>query len=91
MIKCVYIIIIIIINFFILSLYKMEQKYDNLFKKLDKISSDIECKHILQDKIYRRFIKNICNNKLKTIKEIKNIAHNVNKHVVKKDKNNWYA
>ena len=44
---------------------------------------DNERSHILQDKIYRKFIKDI--------EDIKIIALLINKHVVKYDKGRWYA
>ena len=41
-------------------------KYNKLFIKFDKINNDNEKSHILQDKIYRTFIKDISTNKFKT-------------------------
>ena len=46
---------------------------------------------MLQDKIYRKFVKDICNNNLSTLTDIKKIADYMNKHIVKHDKNRWYA
>jgi len=74
---------------------KLENNYYSLFMKLEKlnISDNIEDAHILQDKIYRKFIKDICNNKLSSLEDVKKIAYYMNKYVVKYDKENtrWYA
>lgn len=66
-------------------------KYNSLFIKLDKVKDDNEMSHIIQDKIYRKFIKDIVDNKLNTLADIKIIANEINKKVVKKDKDIWYA
>jgi len=74
---------------------KLENKYYSLFMKLDKLNNteDIESSHILQDKLYRKFIKDICNDKLSSLEDIQKIADYMNKYVVKydKEKNRWYA
>jgi hypothetical protein len=69
------------------------KKYNLLFIKLEKLNkdNDNESSHILQDKIYRKFIKDICNNKFKTLDDIKKVANYMNKNVVKNDINRWYA
>jgi hypothetical protein len=73
----------------------LEKSYDLLFNKFTKseLAEDTEYAHVLQDKIYRKFIKDICNNKLKTLEDIKKTAKLINKKVVKydKEKNRWYA
>jgi hypothetical protein len=45
---------------------QLEKKYYSLFIKLEKLNNShyVEDSHILQDKLYRKFIKDICNNKL---------------------------
>ena len=40
---------------------------------------------------YRKFIKDICNNKFKTLDDIIKVANYMNKIVVKNDINRWYA
>lgn len=72
---------------------KLENDYDSLFENIEKLNqkNDNERAHILQDRIYRKFIKDICNNKFKTLRDIKLIANDMNKYVVKKDKKRWYA
>lgn len=71
---------------------QLEQKYNSLFMKLEKLNQiDNESSHILQDKIYRKFIKDICNNKFTTLKDIKKVANYMNKNVVKHDKERWYT
>ncbi len=71
---------------------ELENKYNLLFIKLEKLNKeDNESSHILQDKIYRTFIKDIHNNKFTTLKEIQKVAKYMNKNVVKHDKGRWYA
>ena len=75
------------------------EKYNKLFKKLFKLNTnaygdntgDNEMSHILQDKIYRKFVKDIASNKIKKIEDIQEIASLINKHVIKYDKGRWYA
>ena len=71
----------------------LEKKYNLLFTKFEKLQDegDNELSHILQDKIYRTFIKDICNNNFSSLKEIKQIANFINKNIVKNDKGRWYA
>ena len=38
-----------------------------------------------------KFIKDICNDKFTTFEDIKKIANDMNKNVVKHDKGRWYA
>jgi hypothetical protein len=70
-----------------------EKQYETLFNKLNKLNqdNDNEASHILQDKIYRKFIKDIINDKFTTMTIIKKFAKNMNKYVVKEDKGRWYA
>ena len=72
---------------------QLEQKYISLFIKLEKLEGENEFSysHILQDKIYRKFIKDICNNKFTSLKEITKVANSINKNVVKYDKGRFYA
>ena len=70
---------------------KFDKEYNLLFIKLDKVKDDNEIAHIIQDKIYRKFIKDICNNKINTLADIKILANMMNNNVVKKDKARWYA
>lgn len=67
----------------------IKKQYEALFDKLNNMQ-DNESSHILQDRIYRKFIKDICAGKISS-RDIKKIAHEMNEHVVKKDKNRWYA
>jgi hypothetical protein len=66
-------------------------RFNTLFAKLEKINDDNENSHILQDKIYRKFIKDITTNKFNNLEDIKKVANAINKNVVKKDKGRWYA
>ena len=72
---------------------KLQDKYNKLFDKLKKEDElhDNESAHIIQDNIYRQFIRDICNSKLEKIEDIKNIAKDINKNVITKDKGRWYA
>ena len=72
---------------------KFEKIYNPLFIKLKKLieKDDNELSHVLQDKIYRKFIKDICNNNFSTLNEIKIVANDINKNVIKYDKNRWYG
>jgi hypothetical protein len=67
-------------------------EYNKLFNKLEKLNKEEnnELAHILQDKIYRKFIRDIVNKKIKG-KEIEILAKDMNKYVVKKDIRRWYA
>ena len=62
--------------------YKLCNKYSNI--------SNNEESHILQDKIYRKFINDIVHNKIKS-NQIKQIAELLKKNIVNYDKNRWYA
>lgn len=68
----------------------MIDKYTKLCDKLDKLKDDNEYGHILQDKIYRKFIRDVTNEKVKG-NDIKKIADLIKKRVFKYDKNRWYA
>ena len=73
---------------------KINADYAKLFKKLDKINKeddDNEAGHILQDKIYRKFVKDIASGKITNMKDIQTLAKNMNKYVVKQDSGRWYA
>jgi hypothetical protein len=72
----------------------LEEKYNLLFIKLEKLNNkdDITESHILEDKIYSKFIKDICNKKFTSLEDIKKIANNINKYIVKNNKKiRWYA
>ena len=68
---------------------KIDKQYNSLFIKFKKLEDKNynELSHIIQDKIYRKFIKDICNNNNLTLADIKKIAFNINKNIVKYDKN----
>ena len=71
---------------------KLVNSYNILFNKLQELNKadDNEASHILQDKIYRKFIKDSINN-IKSIKTLKRISTDINKYVVKNDKRRWYT
>ena len=58
--------------------------------KLEKVSDDNEISHIIQDKIYRKFINDVTTQKIKGA-ELLQIANLLKKRVIKYDKNRWYA
>jgi len=66
-------------------------EYDKIFKKLKTLNDDNEASHIFQDKIYRKFIRDINSDRFNSIKEIKYISSLMIKNVIKYDKNRWYA
>jgi translation initiation factor 1 (eIF-1/SUI1) len=68
----------------------MIEKYEKLCDKIEKVSDDNELSHIIQDKIYRKFINDITNQKIKGA-ELLQIAKLLKKKVIKYDKNRWYA
>ena len=68
----------------------MIEKYIKICDKLEKILDDNENSHILQDKIYRKFINDIVSQKIKG-DDILTIANLLKKRVVKYDKDRWYA
>jgi uncharacterized protein YjgD (DUF1641 family) len=72
---------------------KLTNSYSTLFDKLkeEDNNGDNEKAHMIQDKLYRKFIRDIVNNKLNTINDIKLFADNMNKFVVKKDTGRWYS
>ena len=68
----------------------MIEKYIKLCEKLEKITDCNETSHILQDKIYRKFINDISTQKIKGT-EILEISKLLKKRVIKYDKDRWYA
>lgn len=60
---------------------KIENKYNKLFIKLNKIKDeqDTEQYHIFQDSIYRKFIIDISNNKFNNVNDITTIAKKIKK------------
>lgn len=71
------------------------QNYNKLIEKFLIVQKnkdyDNEKAHIMQDKIYKKFIKELSANKFKTIEEAIIISKQINKFVVKYDKDRWYA
>jgi hypothetical protein len=70
-------------------------KYIIAIKKIKKLneSAYIEESHMLQDKLYRQFIRDIAKNRFENYDTLKHIARLIKKYVVKYDKeqNRWYA
>jgi len=72
---------------------KLKKQYNRLFENLKNFdeSNDNETAHIIQDNIYKKFIKDIVSDKFKNKKEITEMAKKVKIHVVSRDKNRWYS
>ncbi len=68
----------------------MLSKYKNLIRKLVKNKADNESAHIIQDKIYREFIRDVVKNRFTNQEEIYMIAKEILENVVKNDKERWY-
>jgi hypothetical protein len=67
------------------------KKYKKAINKFLKICDDNEESHIVQDKIYRQFIKDINRDILTNQEEIKKVASLINLHIIKNDVGRWYA
>lgn len=68
------------------------QKYDKLFDRLEKLNNDkdIESAHILEDKIYKKFTRDIINKRIKG-NDVITLAKDINKYIVKQKSIRWYA
>jgi hypothetical protein len=67
--------------------YEKELK---LFKKAEN-KQDTEYAHIIQDRIYRKFINDIQSGKLSKMEEIHFVSCLIVNQVIVYDKNRWYA
>jgi hypothetical protein len=70
---------------------ELEYQYMKEIGELVGFIYDNENAHMVQDKIYREFIKDICSNKFKSMDEIKKIALLLKEEVVKRDIGRWYS
>lgn len=70
---------------------KATEPYDKLISKLEKCEDDNEGAHILQDQIYRKFIRDICFGKLASLAQIREVAELLKDEVVRRDADRWYA
>jgi len=68
----------------------MSDSYKKSIKKLEKLEGDQEVYHEARDKLYTDFIEEIAEGKIKTKKEILEIAKMIKK-VIQKDVGVWYA
>lgn len=66
------------------------KNYNKLFDEFKSYNDDNEKQHIIQDKIYKKFVKDIAQNKLSS-SDIKLLAKTINSKIVKYDKNRWYS
>jgi len=69
----------------------MNKRYIPLFKKLDEEKICHESRHIFQDKIYRKFIRDIANKKFANLEDILIMANDINTKVIKLGKGKWYS
>lgn len=74
---------------------KILNKYSKLYSNIYKYDNeeDYEKAHIYTEEIYRKFIKDISNNKFNNIEDIVKIAKDIKKKIIlyEKDKQRWYA
>ena len=70
-----------------------ESTYDEMFKSLESHNEreDNESIHIVEDKIYRRFIKDIASNKFTNINTIILAANKINDIIIKPNDGTWDA
>ena len=68
-----------------------ESRYDEMFKSLEihNERQDNESIHIVEDKIYRRFIKDIASNKFTNIDTIILAANKINDIIIKPNDGTW--
>jgi hypothetical protein len=70
---------------------KIKLQYMKKINIFLELNDDNEDGHMEQDEIYRKFIKDICSNKFKSMNEIKKIALLLKEEVVKLDIDRWYS
>ena len=70
-----------------------ESTYDEMFKSLESHNErgDIESIHIVEDQIYRRFIKDIVSNKFTNINTIILSANKIHDIIIKPNDGTWDA
>jgi hypothetical protein len=68
-------------------------KYQKMFINLKEKNGDNEVAHVIQDEIYRKFIKDIASSKFENKEDIVLLAKEIKKNVIvyDNDKNRWYA
>jgi hypothetical protein len=76
-----------------MSIDKYIKSYEKIIEQFLQVqhSKDNEGAHIIQDKIYKKFIKDVSSNKFKSIEEAMTISKKINKSVIKYDKDRWYS
>ena len=72
---------------------RAKREYGALVKKLMKWEQKgcNESAHIVQDEVYRKFIKDVAEGKVNKIEEAHFISELIVKRVMVHDKNRWYA
>lgn len=69
----------------------LKNQYARLFVKLGINNDDVELAHVLEDKIYEKFVKDIVSGKFKSITQVKNIAKDIKKNIINVNRKKWYA
>ena len=69
------------------------KKYESFLDKLKEEynNGNYEISHILEDRMYKNFIIDICNSKITTLEDIMELALYLKKNVIKKKYEKWYA
>jgi len=80
-------------EFYPKNINNMGMEYREKFKELDEYEEKNcnETSHIIQDEIYRKFIRDISSGKLNNFDDIKYISIILEQRVIPYDKNRWYA
>ena len=71
----------------------IQKSYERKIKKFEKYEKQgcNETSHIIQDEIYRKFIKDIQNKKINNMDEVYFVSKLILDKVIIYDKNRWYA
>jgi len=70
---------------------KMLSKYKKMFERLKEVNDDNEAAHVIQDEIYRKYIKDIASGKFESKEDIVFLSKEIKKNVIVYDVNRWYA
>lgn len=68
-----------------------KSSYDEMFNSLEKLNErgDTESIHILEDQIYRRFIKDVALKKFTNVHSIIDIANTIHNVIIKPNEGTW--
>ncbi len=65
--------------------------YDTQLKRLAQAQHDNEASHVIQDRVYRRFVTDVAAGKLGAAAQVSMVAEVLRKKVVRNDRGRWYA